>query len=1243
MSQGNTVEISPRTKLLQQPSIYKQDVESLLADGSNFNKWKRGLTRVILLTLGHANFFDKAENFSKLSTQENTCLLFLIQITVHDELSSLVDQYTTGTEAYSAVETNFQGTIRFRQMELVDRLMELQISGPPTDPSNIPGLFNKAFNIFSDLQKVGASLSPLVESLILQSIVPPPPSMSRSQLFQNISLQLGTKADVSARDIQAILTLAYGETVCFDPSTTAVPAVFRTWHNQPPSTQWGPPRQSNQQSRQDRTQRQTLQQRPMGSTSNATRSQNVGTPGNPTIDDIAAAINNIRKGNTGPSDPNLLSGKPCLYCGVLGHWRSTCPTLRRDAGLQPPNNPTFGRPASGFARQAAPPNDPPTRLEENPAVRSAVGADATGATGVGTVLDSGATHPVSGSFHQFSYLSPLCPPVRLNLASASGYMLATHSGHLKITSGAGILAVPQVLYSPEMKGTLLSLGQFIDSGFKPEFLSNNDIRLQSSFLSFTAQYQNRSWIISHQSIHPIFPSIQSITPNVLINSPSYDWHCRLGHVSDGTVKDFLRRFVPTFDLKSWTPFICETCKTCKSERRQHHLPNVVKFDERLDLLVTDVLGPLDPDINGHCFLLTVRDHATTYSFIFPMKTCSEVLSIIIALIKRIFSVFKLAPKFIRCDNGGEYTSKTFESYLSSVGTSILFTSPYTLEQNGEAERLNRTLGDIARTTLQHSSLPDSLWSYAYRCACYLINRISNSRCKSSPLELWSNREPSATSFYPFGTKACIHIPKERRRKLDTRGWIGYLVGYQDDEQGWFFWNPMTRKVVNSECAEFLDFQGKQLIPAPNLSSNTLSVRRTLHLGHETTKQVCESQDAQIDEIQAISDADIPCSLKSALASPEKESWRAACMTEWDQLVQIDTFDIEEKEKKHSIGTWFVFDIKRRSDGSVEKLKARFVVRGFRQKLGRDVKSTFAPTASLTTLRLLLTLAIINKWKINSFDITGAFVHSPIDETIFVDPPVELFRHLKGKVLKLKKALYGTRQASRCWWKHFKGLLQTWGFDCNEVEECLYRYKKGKSIIIIWIHVDDGIVFSNNDAALQHLRRKLEDNLRVKWDDRPDKLVGIKMEYENDAIYLSQPLLIEQTIKKFQSEVQRNIIPTYTPLAGDKMVTSYNALINATLYQSLIGSLNYIALGSRPDLSFAVNFLARFSSNPDNTHWNGLKHLVQYLATTQDKQLKLEYSNGELVTWADANWGGEFQRSTSGFIIKFMGSPIAWGS
>ncbi|KAI7944951.1 hypothetical protein MJO28_010646 [Puccinia striiformis f. sp. tritici] len=1155
MSATTTVsEPTPKAKFLQQPSVYKQDVEALLADGSNFNCWKRGLTRIIHLCLGHEIFFDDSSNYTKICKQEQTCLLFLIQITVHDELASLVDRFSTGTEAYDTVQTNFQGSVRFRQIELVDKLLEFKVTGPSTEPNQMAGLFNRIFEVFADLQKVGAGLSPTVESLVLQAICPTPSTMSRSQLFQNISLQLGAKKDVTARDIQTIVTSAYGESLRFDGAQTSNVTVFRTWPTQPQSNStpwaqsttsasWGSSRPNPIRPPQRNPFQQQSRPNP-----NPNRQQNVGRPGHPTVEDISAAINNIRKGNTSPNDPTLFIGKPCVYCEGQGHWRSFCPTLRRDANLPPPNTPITGCPASGFARQATLPNDPPTSIGQGLA-RSAVGADATSVAGAGTVLDSGATHHVSGSFHSFFSLFPINPPVKLNLASSTGSMLATHSGHLRIINGDGTLTIPRVLYSPEMTGTLLSLGQLLDSGFRPRFLTNNDIQLVSDQFSLTAYYHNRSWLVLPNSFSPLSHSVNAVTrsQSKFHISPSYEWHCRLGHVSDAIVKDFLKRFVPNFDLKSWAPFICESCKIAKSERRRHSLPEVIPRENKLDLLVTDVLGPLDPDVHGNRFLLTVGDHATTYSFVFPMKSRSEVPHILIALIKKITAHFGFSPKYIRSDNAKEYTVKPLSDYLLSIGSQLIFTSPYTPEQNGEAERLNRTLGDIARTTLNHSQLPSNLWTYAYRCACYLVNRLSNQRCSTSPLELWSGRLPNAVCFYPFGARANVHIPKERRRKMDQRGWTGYLVGYQDDEQGWFFWNPDTQKIVNSECADFLDFQGKPLIPSPTTMTNNILVRRVLHLGQEKTKEICEEQDTLIDNLQAISGSDIPTSLKNALKSPAAPTWKTACLDD------------------------------------------------------------------------------------------------PIEETIYVDPPVELLPHLAGKVLRLKKALYGTRQASRCWWKHFKNLLHGWGFQCDKVEECLYRYKKDNHIIIIWIHVDDGIVFSNDTTNLTRLRQNMENELRVKWDSKPEKLVGIKLEYEANSIFLSQHLLINQVIDKFKSQIQPNIIPTYTPLPSDDLVTSWGDPVDPTLYQSFIGSINYMALGTRPDLSYAVNYLARFSANPNETHWAALRHLIQYIATTRTKQLRLQVTNNQLINWTDANWGGEFQRSTSGFIIYFLGSPIAWGS
>lgn len=194
-----------------------------------------------------------------------------------------------------------------------------------------------------------------------------------------------------------------------------------------------------------------------------------------------------------------------------------------------------------------------------------------------------------------------------------------------------------------------------------------------------------------------------------------------------------------------------------------------------------------------------------------------------------------------------------------------------------------------------------------------------------------------------------------------------------------------------------------------------------------------------------------------------------------------------------------------------------------------------------------------------------------------------------------------------------------------------------------LHVDDRIVFSNSDFHLSNLQHHMESSLRVKWFDNPDKIVGIKLEQSQGQIQLSQHLLIDQVLDKHDQEFKTTHINTYTPLMNSNPVTSKTSPVNPVAFQSYIGSLNYIALGSRPDLSFAVNFLARFSSNPDHSHWGALHHFIRYLRTTRNKKLLIQPNTFCLQTWSDASWGGKFHRSTSGFCTKLFGCPIAWGS
>lgn len=203
----------------------------------------------------------------------------------------------------------------------------------------------------------------------------------------------------------------------------------------------------------------------------------------------------------------------------------------------------------------------------------------------------------------------------------------------------------------------------------------------------------------------------------------------------------------------------------------------------------------------------------------------------------------------------------------------------------------------------------------------------------------------------------------------------------------------------------------------------------------------------------------------------------------------------------------------------------------------------------------------------------AFVHIPTNKAIYVDPLVEFFPHLKAKVLKLKKALYGTCQASCCWWKYFKSLLDRCGFSCNEVEECIYKLHKGDHIIIIWLHFDDGVIFLNSDKHLKIPCQNLERSLRLKWLNTPDKIVGIKVDRSSTKISLSQNFLLDQILLTHDDTFNHQHIATHTPLTDASLTTSTKPPNNTTLFPFYIGSLNYLALGTCPDISHLVNYLA----------------------------------------------------------------------
>ena len=160
-------------------------------------------------------------------------------------------------------------------------------------------------------------------------------------------------------------------------------------------------------------------------------------------------------------------------------------------------------------------------------------------------------------------------------------------------------------------------------------------------------------------------------------------------------------------------------------------------------------------------------------------------------------------KRLRTDNGGEYTSIEFESYLKKEGIEHQYTIPKTPEQNGVAERMNRTLVETVRTMLADSKLPHSFWAEALSTAAYLINRSpTKTLSDKTPFEAWYGKKPNVNHLRVFGCSAYIHVPKDERKKLDPKAKKCIFLGYSTSRKGYRLYYQKTSSILHSRDVVF---------------------------------------------------------------------------------------------------------------------------------------------------------------------------------------------------------------------------------------------------------------------------------------------------------------------------------------------------------------------------------------------------------------------------------------------------------
>jgi hypothetical protein len=308
----------------------------------------------------------------------------------------------------------------------------------------------------------------------------------------------------------------------------------------------------------------------------------------------------------------------------------------------------------------------------------------------------------------------------------------------------------------------------------------------------------------------------------------------------------------------------------------------------------------------------------------------------------------------------------------------------------------------------------------------------------TPIKVLFKQKPTPNYIFPFGARALVFRPAEKRdNKFSDHAEECVLVGYPPSGKGWLFYNQQLGAVTQSANTVFPEFQQLPVAHLDTLAKTNTIQLNALHLGLEPTNEIAAAQELAAQSLPVRSDIAIPSNIHHTLAGSNRNHWRQAAELELTQLEKLEVWDaVEPKKGIKVIGARWVFALKRDPVGNITKFKAQYVACGFNQRPGQDCGNTYAPTASLATLRLLLSISIQKGHITQSFDVSSAYLYSPINEEVYVKPPTELRPDLKGKVLLLKKALYGTKQAGRCWWLHFKNILTSLDFSASEIESSL---------------------------------------------------------------------------------------------------------------------------------------------------------------------------------------------------------------
>ena len=689
--------------------------------------------------------------------------------------------------------------------------------------------------------------------------------------------------------------------------------------------------------------------------------------------------------------------------------------------------------------------------------------------------------------------------------------------------------------------------------------------------------------------------------------------------------------------------------------------SVERKTEPLDLIHTDICDlKFVQTRGGKKYFITFIDDCTRYCYVYLLRSKDEAIEKFQLYKNEVENQLSKKIKAIRSDRGGEYESP-FEEICSTHGIIHQTTAPYSPQSNGIAERKNRTLKEMLNAMLNSSGAPQNLWGEALLSANYILNKVPHKKTHKTPYELWKGHRPCYKYLRVWGCLAKVMVPKPKKVKIGPKTIDCVFIGYANNSSAYRFLvhkseinDIHVNTFIESRDASFFE----NIFPY-NGNNNSNSNKRPLDATSNNPENI--DKESVLDEPRRSKRArtstsfgpdfltflleNDPRTYKEAVSSPDASHWKEAINSEIESIMQNHTWELVDLPPgSKPLGYKWIFKKKMKADGSIDKYKARLVVKGYRQKEGLDYFDTYSPVTRITSIRMLIAIASLNRLEIHQMDVKTAFLNGELDEEIYMEQPEGFIAPgQERKVCKLVKSLYGLKQAPKQWHEKFDNVMLSNGFKINECDKCVYVKSTQKEYVIVCLYVDDMLIMGSNNEVINSTKRMLSNRFDMKDLGIADIILGIKISRTSDGIILSQSHYIEKILENFN---KYNIILNKTPVDINlHLAKNEGDSISQLEYSRIIGSLMYVMNCTRPDIAYSVSKLSRYTSNPGKDHWKAILRVLGYLKHTQNYGLHYTRYPAVLEGYTDANWISDTKdsKSTSGYVFTLGSAAVSWKS